>query len=94
MVGRCGVIAWKLVMMVENFGVLVTVIVINDARIQRYGMDSVTMSLVVSVGMGRCRRNEAIACKSKRKAEAHEAPEKRHRLQLYAICCNLLNGVS
>ena len=76
--GGRGVVAEVVVVMIEGFVVVLAVgfIMIIMAGIQSDGMDGVTSSVVMIVRMRRGSRNEAIACKGKRQAKAHEAPGK------------------
>ena len=76
--GGRGVVAEILVVMIEGFVVVLTVgvVMIIMAGIQSDGMDGVASSVVMIVRMRRGSRNEAIACKGKRQAKAHEAPGK------------------
>jgi hypothetical protein len=76
--GGRGVVAEVVVVMIEGFVVVLAVgfIMIIMACIQSDGMDGVASSVVMIVRMRRGSRNEAIACKGKRQAKAHEAPGK------------------
>lgn len=76
--GGRGVVAQILIMMIEGFVVVLTVgvVMVIMAGIQSDGMDGVASSVVMIVRMRRGSRNEAIACKGKRQAKAHEAPGK------------------
>ena len=78
MFGGRGVVAEVVVVMIEGFVVVLAVgfIMIIMACIQSDGMDGVASSVVMIVRMRRGSRNEAIACKGKRQAKAHEAPGK------------------
>mgnify|MGYP002682416464 CR=1 FL=1 len=61
-------------------------------RILRHGVDRVTSSIVMLMSVHRGSRDEAVACKGKRQAKAHEASEERHVFRLEANCCRLLNS--
>ena len=76
--GGRGVVAQILIMMIEGFVLVLTVgvVMVIMAGIQSDGMDGVASSVVMIVRMRRGSRNEAIACKGKRQAKAHEAPGK------------------
>jgi len=76
--GGRGVVAEIVVVMIEGFVVVLALgfIMIIMACIQSDGMDGVASSVVMIVRMRRGSRNEAIACKGKRQAKAHEAPGK------------------
>ena len=94
MFGWRGVVAEIVVVLIEGFVVVLAVgfIMLIMACIQSDGMDGVPSSGVMIVGMSRSRGDEAIACKGKRQAKAHEAPGERHAYKLEANCCILLNG--
>ena len=94
MFGWRGVVAEIVVVMIEGFVVVLALgfIMIIMACIQSDGMDGVPSSVVMIVRMRRSSRDEAIACKGKRQAKAHEAPGERHAYKLEANCCILLNG--
>ena len=91
---RCGVIALIIVMMIESFVVvlIVMIIMIIIDRVQCDGMDRVTGIIVLLMGVRRGGRDEAVACKSKRQAKAHEASDERHDFRLEANCCSLLKS--
>ena len=93
MFGWRGVVAEIVVVMIEGFVVVLAVgfIMIIMACIQSDGMDGVPSSVVMIVRMRRSSRDEAIACKGKRQAKAHEAPGERHSFKLATNCCILLN---
>lgn len=76
--GGRGVVAQILFVMIEGFVVVLTVgvVMVIMAGIQSDSMDGVASSVVMIVRMRRGSRNEAIACKGKRQAKAHEAPGK------------------
>lgn len=76
--GGRGVVAEIVVVMIEGFVVVLALgfIMIIMACVQSDGMDGVTSVVVMIVRMRRGSRNEAIACKGKRQAKAHEAPGK------------------
>ena len=76
--GGRGVVAQILFVMIEGFVAVLTVgvVMVIMAGIQSDGMDGVASSVVMIVRMRRGSRNEAIACKGKRQAKAHEAPGK------------------
>jgi len=75
--GGRGVVAQILFVMIEGFVVVLTVgVMVIMAGIQSDCMDGVASSVVMIVRMRRGSRNEAIACKGKRQAKAHEAPGK------------------
>ncbi len=78
MFGGRGVVAQILFVMIEGFVAVLTVgvVMVIMAGIQSDGMDGVASSVVMIVRMRRGSRNEAIACKGKRQAKAHEAPGK------------------
>ena len=78
MFGGRVVVAQVLVVMIEGFVLVlaVGVVMVFMAGIQSDGMDGVPSSVVMIVRMRRSSRNEAIACKGKRQAKAHEAPGK------------------
>lgn len=78
MFGRRSVIAGKVFVVINDFMMALIVMIIMKVHIRSDSMDGKTSLAVMTVGMGRRSRNEAIACKSKRKAKAHEAPGKRH----------------
>lgn len=88
--GRRGVITGHIFMMITGF-VVVVVMMIMMVRIQSNSVDGIARIVVMLMGMSRRGRNEAIACKGKRQAEAHEAPGKRHGFRLETDCCILLN---
>ncbi|HOY76427.1 MAG TPA: hypothetical protein PLH23_05085 [Hyphomonadaceae bacterium] len=91
---RGAVIARTIIMMVESFVVIFIVVkmVIMIDRILRHGVDRVTSSIVMLMSVHRGSRDEAVACKGKRQAKAHEASEERHVFRLEANCCRLLNS--
>ena len=76
--GGRGVVAEIVVVMIEGFVVVLALgfIMIIMACVQSDSMDGVTSVVVMIVRMRRGSRNEAIACKGKRQAKAHEAPGK------------------
>ena len=78
MFGGRGVVAQILFVMIEGFVAVLTVgvVMVIMAGIQSDSMDGVASSVVMIVRMRRGSRNEAIACKGKRQAKAHEAPGK------------------
>lgn len=84
-------IAGHVFLMIHGFVVVVIVMIVMMVRIQGDSMDGVNRRVAVLVGMSRRSRDEAVACKGKRQAEAHEAPGKRHGFRLETDCCILLN---
>jgi len=93
---RSGVIAQTVVVMIDGFVVVVVLVMVIVmtimALIQCHGMNGVTGGVMMLVSMRRGSRDEAVACKRKRQAKAHEAPDERHGYRLGANCCILLNG--
>ncbi len=78
---RCGVLARVIFVMIESFVVVLMVMIMMDT-VQCDGMDRVTSSIVMLMSVRRGSRDEAIACKGKRKAKAHEASDERHVFRL------------
>lgn len=62
--------------MVALAAIFVSVMVTNQVRIPRDGVDCVTV--VIAMRMCRRGRNEAVACKCERQAKSNKAPNKRH----------------
>lgn len=92
--GRSSVIAGHIFMMIKGFGVVAIVMIIMMVRIQSNSVDGIDRDRIflMRMGMSRRSRDEAIACKGKRQAEANEAPDERHDLRLKANCCSLLKS--
>ena len=86
-------------MVIKNFMVILIVMIliavlIITVRIHSDGVDGVNRAVVMVMSVGWRGRDEAIACKGKRQAKAHEAPGERHAYKLEPNCCILLNEFS
>jgi len=85
---RGGVIALNIVVMSEAFVVVRIMIMMMIDSMQCDGVDRVTGIIVMLMSVRRGSRDAAIACKSKRQAEAQEASDERHDFRLEANCCS------
>jgi hypothetical protein len=90
---RGSVIALTIVVMSEAFLVVRIVIMMMIERMQCEGVDRVTGIIVMLMSVRRGSRDEAIARKGKREAEAQKASDARHDFRLEANCCSLLKLV-